>query len=196
MKVIFLDIDGVICVPTREHDQYGQLFHQPFVDNLKWIINETGAKIVISSTWRMSGLSVMKEMWEKRGLPGEVIDTTPIISGAKARYSDRKPIDDAGAYSYTTPRGSEIEWWLDIHGKFQRVNWSKKEQEKYIGGSIVKNYVILDDDSDMLFNQKEHFVKTSGRKEPDASHNVGLTKKAAEEAIKILNKDLIELYYG
>lgn len=196
MKVIFLDIDGVICVPTREHDQYGQLFHQPFVDNLKWIIDETGAKIVISSTWRMSGLSVMKEMWEKRGLPGEVIDVTPIINLAPVRYNDEEGKLSAEDKTYTVPRGGEIEWWLDLHGKFQRINWSKEEQKKYMNTSIVKNYVILDDDSDMLYGQKEHFVKTAGRNEEDAIYKTGLTRKAAEEAIEILKKDLVELYYG
>jgi hypothetical protein len=196
MKVIFLDIDGVVCLPTRDHDEYGSLFHQPFVDNLRWIVEETGAKIVISSTWRLSGLKVMKEMWEKRGLPGEVIDVTPRITLAQVRYnSDRTPLT-GGDLTYTVPRGGEIEWWLDMHGKFQRINWSQEEQKKYQERSIVKNYVILDDDSDMLLGQSEHFVKTAMRYEADAIHNTGLTRKAAEEAIQILKKDLIELYYG
>ena len=41
------------------------------------IIELTGAKIVISSTWRKSGLSVRKELWKFSNLPGEVIDVTP-----------------------------------------------------------------------------------------------------------------------
>jgi hypothetical protein len=196
MRIIFLDIDGVICLPTRDHDEYGSLFHQPFVDNLRWIVEETGAKIVVSSTWRLSGLSVIQEMWHYRNLPGEVIDVTPYINLAHVRYHNKNETLSGGDLTYTVPRGGEIEWWLDMHGKFQRINWSQDELKRSLEKSIVKNYVILDDDSDMLLSQYEHFVKTSMRQEGDAIHNTGLTRKAAEEAIKILKKDLIELYYG
>ena len=64
MKVIFLDIDGVLNVISQGHDEYGSLFHKHFEDNLRYIIEQTGAKIVISSTWRMSGLSEMQRMWK------------------------------------------------------------------------------------------------------------------------------------
>lgn len=76
MKIIFLDVDGVLnsmqtCymyhrlykgnglggffnddneAPTREN----VLWSQDLVDNLKRIVEETGAKIVISSTWRIT----------------------------------------------------------------------------------------------------------------------------------------------
>lgn len=56
MKVIFLDIDGVLNVYCQGRDEYGCTFHKHFEDNLRWIIEETGAKIVISSTWRRDGL--------------------------------------------------------------------------------------------------------------------------------------------
>lgn len=102
MKVIFLDIDGVLNVYCRGRDSYGCLFEPLFVDNLRWIIAETDAKIVISSTWRMSGLSVMKEMWSKRALPGEVIDVTP----TEVELSLFKPPEFAD-------RGYEIQQWLD-----------------------------------------------------------------------------------
>ncbi len=79
MRVIFLDIDGVLNVYPQGRDEYGALFHNHFVDNLKSIIDATQAKIVISSTWRYSGLRVMQEMWEMRDLPGEVIDITEVL---------------------------------------------------------------------------------------------------------------------
>ena len=43
----------------------------------------------------------------------------------------------------------------------------------------VKDYVILDDDSDMLDEQKEHFVQTSTE--------FGLTFETSSQAIKVLN---------
>lgn len=77
MKVIFLDIDGVLNVISQGHDKYGAIFHKHFEDNLRHIINETSANIVISSTWRASGLNEMQAMWKHRDLPGAVIGITP-----------------------------------------------------------------------------------------------------------------------
>lgn len=94
MKVIFLDIDGVLNLCYEGRDQYGSFFHPHLVDNLRKIIEETGANIVISSTWRLSGLVIMKEMWEKRGLPGEVIGITPnFMSHYKTTLCRGKEID-------------------------------------------------------------------------------------------------------
>lgn len=50
MKIIFLDIDGVLNVIGQGRDEYGQIFHKHFENNLKRIIDETDAKIVISSS--------------------------------------------------------------------------------------------------------------------------------------------------
>ena len=48
MKIIFLDIDGVLNVYCESRDKWGCTFHQHLVDNLGYIIEKTGAKIVIS----------------------------------------------------------------------------------------------------------------------------------------------------
>ena len=85
-KIIFLDIDGVLNVYCENRDEFGCLFHKHFEDNLKWIIDETNAKIVISSTWRLSGLEVMREMWQTRQLSGEILDITPIKHNVKRGY--------------------------------------------------------------------------------------------------------------
>lgn len=46
-------------------------------------------------------------------------------------------------------------------------------------------YVILDDEEDLLFNQREHFVKVDGSK--------GLSKTDVRETIKILNTKELSL---
>ena len=114
-------------------DEYGQVFDPRCVAWLDHIVETTGAKIVVSSTWRMSGLQVMKEMWQMRDLPGEVIDITPLQTDPELveRYYDPK-----------ADRGYEIQEWIDNH-------------------SELEGYVILDDDSDMLSYQ--HFVQCNGR---------------------------------
>lgn len=149
-KVIFLDIDGVLNVYCEGRDEYGCTFHKHFEDNLSWIIKQTKAKIVISSTWRFSGLEILKEMWDKRGLPGEVIDITPDLNNLK--------------------RGDEIQHWLD--------------------NNKVINYVIVDDDNDMLDIQKNNFVQTSGNYDHLDCVDIGygLTRKCSERIVEILNK--------
>lgn len=154
MKVIFLDIDGVLNLNRTERDQYGRLFHDGFVGNLGTIIDRTGAKIVVSSTWRFSGLGVMQEMWRDRKLPGDVVSITHDLWTGK--------LNDG------CTRGDEIEHWLN--------------------GNDVENYVILDDDSDMLDDQMGHIILTSGNTDhPDSLDGYGLTEKCALEAIDTLN---------
>jgi hypothetical protein len=159
MKVIFLDIDGVLNSFDYMHganavwhesdhdydiirDKYGQKFDPRCVLWLEWIVKKTGAKIVISSSWRMSGLRVMQDMWDLRNLPGEVIDITPDAVNA---------MDES--------RGREIQLWLD-----------KNE---------VDTYCIIDDDSDMLSSQSLFFVQTKSK--------YGITRGEALDVVSTLN---------
>ena len=163
MLVIFLDIDGVLNVYCEGRDEFGCTFHEHFVENLRWIIEQTGAKIVISSTWKMSGLEFLKEMWIKRNLPGEIIDITPnvvdVIERGTCEFYD------------LVDRGHEIQQWLN--------------------DNKVDNYCIIDDDTDMLPIQMNNFVRTSNNKDHEDCVDIGygLTRKCAEKAVEILNKN-------
>jgi hypothetical protein len=184
VKIIFLDIDGVLNLRRRGRDKYGSLFHTPWVENLRKIVDATGAKIVISSTWRSAGVEEMQAMWKDRGLPGEVVGCTAMFG----RLS-RKELQ------YDLPRGCEIEHWLKF-SSFQRINWCKIEQRKYLRKSKVKNYIILDDDSDMLFNQREHFLRCSrNHNHKNNIEGYGLTDEIARQAIKVLKTPITKLYY-
>lgn len=194
MKVIFLDIDGVLNHEMwyrrrfQEMDKNSETSRHPYyefdpqsVAELNRIIELTDAKIVISSTWRLGRTTEqLQEILNSVGFKGEIIGRTPHFI-AKGETIDDKPI------SYTVPRGCEIDWWLSNEGKFQRINWSTEVQKEYLEKALVKNYVILDDDSDMLYNQREHFVKTSIYS--------GLSKEIADKCIQILNSDITKLYY-
>lgn len=165
MKIVFLDIDGVLNVYSQGRDKYGDLFHQHFMDNLKRIIDETGAKIVISSSWRHDGFQVMQDMWKHRGLAGEVIDITPDCQFV---------VDDMGMRQYydEVSRGDEIQAWLDSHDN-------------------IDTYVIIDDDSDMLPSQLNNFVKTAYNPHHIDCVDIGygLTSICTDKAIEILNNN-------
>ena len=184
-KIIFLDVDGVLNsndwyverhrlvqagVETRNYP-YDE-FSPSIVAKLNKITDATGAEIVVSSTWRLGrDLAELRDLFTQVGITGHVLDKTPHFGG----------ID-----GYTIPRGCEIEQWLDQH-KFQRINWSMKEQKEYAEKSEIDNYVIFDDDSDMLYNQREHFIKTSQK--------TGLDDTDVERAIELLKKPIWEVYY-
>ena len=158
--ILFLDIDGVLNVIPQGRDKYGALFHANFESNLKRIIDKTGADIVISSTWRMSGLEVMKKMWTDRNLPGNVVGVT--------KTADK--IVDTGLTDYydLVCRGDEI--------------------ELYIKENDIINYCIIDDGDDFLDHQLNRFVRTSNNNShPDAVSGYGLTKICSDKVIAILS---------
>jgi hypothetical protein len=82
MKLIFLDIDGVMnhrkhFVRSRLHD--GQEFCPIAVRNLREILKRTGAKIVVSSTWRKMGLTKIKELFRNYDMQQYIHGITPVI---------------------------------------------------------------------------------------------------------------------
>ena len=144
-KVVFLDIDGVLNTKwwytqmdrNTPKDKYGYAFDPNAVANLKKIIDETGADIVISSSWKSFGISELEDMWQDRGLPGKLIGITPnTVSDEMLLNAD---LDHMELFSI---RGTEIKEWLTKHGKH------------------VSHYAIIDDMDNMLTEQRLHFVKT------------------------------------
>lgn len=159
MKIIFLDIDGVLnsnsilseYIPEIDGEYYPYQPH--LVDNLNSILKRTGAKIVVSSTWRL-GESVerLQYLLTHMGVKGEVIGKTD-------SYRDKFVV-----------RGNEILKWI-------------QDNERLLGCHYYDfyDYVIIDDDSDMLYSQRDNFVHIQGEE--------GLTKEYAEQAIEILGEE-------
>jgi hypothetical protein len=167
LKIVFLDIDGVLNVIPQGFDKHGAIFHPHFVANLARLIDETGAEIVISSSWRHSGLDAMIKMWEERRLPGKIAGITP--SHHKKNLSDKLSFKERGE------RGGEIKDLLDML------------TARHEGIDI--RYVILDDDDDVLPEQEPYFVKTSENHNHEDCIDIGygLTKICTDKAIEILN---------
>lgn len=136
MKIIFLDIDGVLAsldyirslslLKEPNPDSYGYSFDPRCVRNLQYILNcVPDARIVISSSWKSMGVMNLAHMWHIRNLPGDIIGTTPDLL--------RTTIESS--------RGMEIQKWLEDEDG-------------------IDSYVIIDDDGDMLGSQMERFVRT------------------------------------
>ena len=139
MKIIFLDLDGVLNYEKfflkraknlqTWHERY---FCESAVKRLNKITDETKAKIVFSSSHRFhfDSFQELKEGFKLAGVTGELIGITP-----RLRYENN---------SYSVPRGCEIKAWI--------------ENNKGILGDKLK-YAILDDDSDMLYCQRKSFLE-------------------------------------
>ena len=100
IKVIFLDVDGVLN-SSQDHFSIG-LKTDIHLERLKRIIDATGAKIVLSSSWRIcfdpkkdQMSRILNNKLNSIGAP--IMDMTPII---------REP---------NKVRGDEIRMWLQDH---------------------------------------------------------------------------------
>ena len=176
MKVLFLDIDGVLnsenwfayriyCVKNnmvnilmnfvdtddRNIKHKLTMLDDRAIANLNRIVEETGCKVVLSSSWRSSIESeniFTQNLLKLKGFKYEFYDVTP-----RLWFID-----------FSIRRGEEIKFWLD------------KESEKH----EIESFVILDDDSDMLPEQMNNLIHIDGQ--------VGLTDRDVFTAIEILNK--------
>ena len=152
MRYIFLDIDGVIAVPQSDPNMMWTLSHA-CQSKLGRIIEDTSAKLVISSTWRHETIHETIEALRDNGF----IHTDHIIGVTIKTYDY---VDRHRDVRISIPRGLEIKHWLDSHA------------------NPPYRYVILDDQTDMLYHQKDNFIHTDS--------SLGLTDHDVRRAINIL----------
>ena len=156
-KYIFLDFDGVLNTPKGKFDQKA-------IGTLRRLLERSDAKVIISSSWRLQGVEYIRQLWKEYHLPGEVIDLTPSCNSTNFSNVDGQE-EWQGLHGC---KGLEIAEWLRLNAK-----------ELY-------QYIILDDEEDFLFSQREHLVKVDGSK--------GLSKTDVRGAIKILNTKELSLF--
>lgn len=134
MKVIFLDIDGVLNTESYRESPKVNYFEEPISEVhmhlLEYLVKLTGAKIVLSSTWREYWDcgeiqsdpfgDYINKLFGKYGL--EIFDKTPEFRN----------------------RDDEITEWLKNHQGY------------------IENYVVIDDfDFDWSEDNRKHLVKTT-----------------------------------
>ena len=92
MNIIFLDVDGVLNSLKHLKEEYQRNkrpysgFEYPFdsdcLNNLKYLVDETNAYLVITSTWRKLdiGKSILLNELKKYGLDERVIGYTDVLN--------------------------------------------------------------------------------------------------------------------
>jgi hypothetical protein len=139
--------------------------------NLKELIDRTGAKIILSSSWRLLFSPLRRLMNRLDNLGLHLAGLTP--NGVSIKWLNKKGHHPTNKYldtyedmngnsiDITTDRGAEILKWLSDHND-------------------VESFVILDDEAfDIIHYFPNNFIKTNFR--------TGLTKDDVERAVKILN---------
>ncbi len=140
IPIIMLDIDG--CLNSHEwymsddnpgniEDNDGEIDPKA-IQRINYLIEKTGAKIVMSSSWRLDYETSCKRLYKAGLTPDSIIDKTPIFA-------------DKLRHKYGTVRGNEIaQWFQEFYPK--QCWWQ------------LKKYVIFDDINDMLFQQRNNFI--------------------------------------
>ena len=84
MKVIFLDVDGVL---NSSSDGYSiKLRTDSHLILLKYIVENTGARIVLSSSWRIGITKASKNLLKRLGEYGlKIMDSTPVLPSSSCR---------------------------------------------------------------------------------------------------------------
>ena len=153
MKVVFLDIDGVLSFDAVTIDI-------PSLKRLKRILDETGAKVVLSSAWRIfpDGRDQVKEALKSIG--HDMLDCTP---------------EDGPT------RGAEINQWLREHPEVENFviiddDYFDMKDDPILAPKIVKTE--FEDIRHDAFMRKEKPDKTL----------MGLTERHMKDALFILNR--------
>ncbi len=185
-RLIFLDITGVMhssrlykqhTVEELENmrDEFGDAFDPLSSSLINKLISKTRADIVIMSESKDEGREWAKNFWESRNMYGDVVGTTPHLTfTAKGSRAQAR-----------VPRGTEIQWYLENYHNFRYYDTSWNSIE-YVNSlkekSTIDSYVIINDDNDMLYEQRSNFVK--------CDNAIGFTQKEYRKALRILNKKI------
>jgi HAD domain in Swiss Army Knife RNA repair proteins len=114
VKILFLDFDGVLAW-VNEARAHNTVCPQA-VANLHRVVEATGCKIVVSSTWRFG--HSQQQLCELLGLgPDVVIDGTPATNGS---------------------RGEDIQAWLD---RYQPGHYAIVDDDKDMLASQLDHFV-------------------------------------------------------
>jgi hypothetical protein len=167
MKILFLDIDGVLnCTevddkkPFADERMYG--LNPELVKNLKKVVDATGCKIVVSSSWRhINDYAPFRPKCRWRGVLANMLGYEPL-----GLFIGDTPKSSSGK------RGEEILEWLE-----SAVDYPSGLP---LLSSPQKICVVDDEISDITpYIDEKYVVKTDMRN--------GLTESDADRIIGILN---------
>ena len=171
MKVIFLDIDGVLNTTNtfrlrkeeyKKTGKYRLAIDEYRVEYLKRIIDESGAKIVLTSAWRRS---FKKEMTRIVSLDEKAQKLQNLFSKYDIEIYDITSVD-----SFDINREKQIKEWLE-----------RKDN--------IETYIIIDDELCIYKDLTDRVIKNKFMNSNiEDETGLGLGENHIEIAINLLNK--------
>ena len=166
-KIIFIDIDGTVNSEKWYCDTKGRSGDfDPSTIALLNQLKDIGVEVVISSSWGEDGIKPLQDA----GLE------LPIIGCTEHFHVD------------WMCRGNEIEKWLCTNFGGMGTKYGCNEEygipyyrEHFHEDDVDYEYVIFDDDSDMLLGQADNFIRVNPA--------TGVTQADIDKAKKILNRE-------
>jgi hypothetical protein len=165
MRLLFLDIDGVLNDHTKTQSGYCSI-QSDKVDHLNYILNQVpDLQIVISSSWRYLMLS--------NDITINGFEYLLLVFGvqARGRIHGCTMADGTELGVYDPSEGNDDAW------REMGLVWRREGCHEYARHCGVSNFVILDD----LDLESDHLVQTDG--------SVGLTREIADEVIHRFTND-------
>lgn len=161
-NIIFLDVDGVLNSSIFFESRERTAKEEEKNDIYKYLydlIDDNAVANLQRIAEQTNAEIVLSSIWRFNHY--ENIKSILKEKGLKAKIIDKTP-------RCKTFRGVEIYEWIRENIDYLNIDSAGK----------FKNYVIIDDDDDMLLRQRYNFVQIDNR--------FGLTEKESEKAIEVL----------
>ena len=163
MKIIFLDIDGVLnCIETRVKAPSGCIgIDDDKCERLGKIVKETGARVVLTSTW--------KKDWFRHAFISDLPED--------GQYLEKR-LFEHGVLIYD--KTTDLSWSQRAEGILDFIKNCEQE---------VESFIILDDEYTLNYAQcglDKYHIKTFYSKQ-NSNTLLGLQDYHVEKAVYILN---------
>jgi len=133
IRVLFLDLDGVVNIPDGGNVFGRSLFETKRMQMIKQIIAETNAKLILSSNWRLAPKS---------------------FATAKYVFEDVMGVPIYGVTPFVQPTGDTMNHQADARSK-EILGWLKSQKES---NNFIEGWIAIDDlELDLL---DPYFIKT------------------------------------
>jgi len=146
MKVLFLDIDGVLNT-NKDLYEHGPTYINPYLIHfLKFIVLSTNASIVLSSSWRLfdEAKKIVEENLYIKKL--HLLDTTPHMIKKLSMW---------------TPRSEEIGVWLTKHPQVKK--FAILDDDLDAGEGFLESFFQTDPEVGLTIDLAEEVVNHLNR---------------------------------